>query len=263
MSQRAPSRGTGRPWRGRGSTRLMTGKLDLSQAPDHLWRRLYICGVDDDLEKLHGYRPGAYCPVHLHDELHDGQYRVIHKLGHGGYATVWLCQDQHSDTPSYVAIKIIVANETGKDSRELLLAAQMNQEGIDQIPARRNLCLPLKQFTSQSPNGTHTCLVYPVLGPMVRHARDIFEEEDNTVEMLQNVSRQVVEALAFLHSCGICHAGTLGILARLFSLRSLIKYGRFPTLEYSSWATGSWWPRRGASVLNSRRPRNNRRQHSK
>ncbi|PNY23764.1 Uncharacterized protein TCAP_06303 [Tolypocladium capitatum] len=175
------------------------------RAADHLWRRLYIRGVDDELEKLHGFRPGGYHPIHLQDELHDGQYRVIHKLGHGGYATVWLCRDQHVDAPSYVAVKILVASEAERDSRELLVTAKLKREGMDKIPAGQRLCLPLKQFASQSPNGTHICLVYPVLGPVVRDAANIFDDEEGAIEKLQEVSRQAIVALAALHDRGICH----------------------------------------------------------
>jgi hypothetical protein len=141
---------------------------DLPQDPDRLWTRLYIRAVDDDLEKLHGFRPGGYYPIHLQDELHDGQYRVIHKLGHGGYATIWLCRDQHADTPSYVAVKILIASEAEKDScGEVLLAANLTREGeavekVDKVPVGQHLCLPLKQFVSQSPNGTHIGLVYHI-----------------------------------------------------------------------------------------------------
>ena len=39
------------------------------------------------------YRPGGYHPIHLGDRLKDGRYEIVHKLGFGGFATVWLAKD--------------------------------------------------------------------------------------------------------------------------------------------------------------------------
>jgi hypothetical protein len=89
--------------------------------------------VDDELEPLHGYRPGGYYPIHLQDELDHGWYRIIHKLGHGGYSTMWLCRDQHVDMPSYVAIKMPVASESETDFSELLVTAGLKIDGVDDV----------------------------------------------------------------------------------------------------------------------------------
>lgn len=45
-------------------------------------------------EKLSRYRPGGYHPVSLGDSFKDGRYKVHHKLGWGGYSTVWLANDR-------------------------------------------------------------------------------------------------------------------------------------------------------------------------
>ena len=44
------------------------------------------------LEKIIEYEPGGYHPVHLGDVFGDA-YRITHKFGHGGFATVWLARD--------------------------------------------------------------------------------------------------------------------------------------------------------------------------
>lgn len=44
-------------------------------------------------EPLYRYRKGGYHPVHIGDLLHNGRYKVVHKLGHGGRSTVWAAQD--------------------------------------------------------------------------------------------------------------------------------------------------------------------------
>jgi serine/threonine protein kinase len=60
----------------------------------------------------------------------DGRYRVIHKLGHGGFSTVWLCQDTHHETLKYVAVKVLVASESDADCRELFMAERLKELGI-------------------------------------------------------------------------------------------------------------------------------------
>lgn len=44
-------------------------------------------------EKLESYRPGGYHPVTLGDTFKDDRYEVVHKLGWGGFSTVWLARD--------------------------------------------------------------------------------------------------------------------------------------------------------------------------
>ena len=44
-------------------------------------------------ESLRHYCPGGYHPIHLNDTLKDGQYEILHKLGFGSFATVWLARD--------------------------------------------------------------------------------------------------------------------------------------------------------------------------
>jgi len=49
---------------------------------------------DVDAEPLHRYRTGGYHPIRLGDLLKDGRYKIVHKLGWGGYSTVWAARDQ-------------------------------------------------------------------------------------------------------------------------------------------------------------------------
>jgi hypothetical protein len=45
-------------------------------------------------EELEDYGPGGYHPIHLNDTLNNGRYEIVHKLGYGSFATVWLARDR-------------------------------------------------------------------------------------------------------------------------------------------------------------------------
>lgn len=51
----------------------------------------------DNAEDAEKYRKGGFHPIHLGDALHGGRYCVLHKLGHGGFSTVWLARDRIQD----------------------------------------------------------------------------------------------------------------------------------------------------------------------
>jgi hypothetical protein len=44
-------------------------------------------------ERFLEYTTGGFHPVALGDTFKDGRYIVRHKLGHGGFSTVWLARD--------------------------------------------------------------------------------------------------------------------------------------------------------------------------
>jgi len=45
-------------------------------------------------ERMSRYRPDGFHPVKLGDTFKSGRYKVYHKLGYGGFSTVWLAIDQ-------------------------------------------------------------------------------------------------------------------------------------------------------------------------
>ena len=44
-------------------------------------------------ENFLDYRPGGFHPVALGDPLKGGRYKIYHKLGYGGFSTVWVARD--------------------------------------------------------------------------------------------------------------------------------------------------------------------------
>lgn len=72
-------------------------------AEDHPFEYNWINGA----ENLEKYKPEGYHPVMIGDVLHD-RYRIVDKLGFGGYSTIWLAQDRYQE--EYVAVKVGIAN---------------------------------------------------------------------------------------------------------------------------------------------------------
>ena len=161
------------------------------------------------LERIYDYKPDGHHPVHLGDVYGDHErYHVIHKLGNGGFATVWLCWDTEAkEATKYVALKILMAGTSSDDCPELRvnqLKAAHNQNPPEGDGAE-SICLPLDHFKIHGPNGNHISFVYPVLGPNV--SLGLFRSSTDPDNDLRSISLQVVKAVKFLHSQGICHGG--------------------------------------------------------
>ena len=171
------------------------------QLDDSPVEQLYERGWLADAEDREEYRPGGFHPVHIGDRFSTaGRFRVIHKLGRGGLATVWLCRDQ--DTQKYVALKIIIADESRENSSELRL---VNQEGLNFGEAGGEcIAVPREHFWHDGPNGRHLCLVLPVLGPRVYALWGKFEDP---AKVSRDITLQLTCGLQFLHKNGICHGG--------------------------------------------------------
>ena len=68
----------------------------------------------DDVEEMGRYCIGGYHPVSIGDRLND-RYRVVHKLGHGSYSTVWLARDERLQR--LVAVKVSTADAGEQESK--------------------------------------------------------------------------------------------------------------------------------------------------
>ena len=190
-------------------------------------------GLDGRLELAEDaamYITGGYHPVEIGDELHHGRYRIIHRLGHGGYATVWLALNQHYSLPNaphlrYVAIKIATADSKKDEAAILRRFSQpsqpqptgwfhwlrsLNFSSADAQHEQSSFIVSLlDEFEINGPNGFHRCIVTEVLGPSVSAVTACCSAEvRNAVPMMgRRLAVQAAKAIAFLHSHGIVHAG--------------------------------------------------------
>jgi serine/threonine protein kinase len=151
----------------------------------------------DDVEDIEKYRFGGYHPVNLHDIL-GSRYEVMHKLGHGGFAAIWLARVLKENR--YVALKILMADAP---NNELKVLTYLRDHGTN----HPNIASLKDTFTIQGPNGLHQCLVLDVAGPSLKRMADGKHQLSGPVA--GKAGQQIAEGLAHLHSTGICHGGKI------------------------------------------------------
>ncbi|KAI5855030.1 kinase-like domain-containing protein [Durotheca rogersii] len=199
--------------------------IDEGIAPPFQSNGLYLELAPFELEKIYDYETGGHHPVHLGDLLGShGQYRVIHKLGHGGFANVWLCRDTNAEETVYLALKILMAEVSTDDCPELRISNELKNSrsaGQDDDNGANYICLAQDQFKIHGPNGDHLCFVYPVLGPSV--SLGLFRDSQDPDKVLRSICFKTVKAIEFLHSHGICHGDITpsNILHRISGLDGL------------------------------------------
>ncbi|EJU00390.1 kinase-like protein [Dacryopinax primogenitus] len=159
-----------------------------------------VIGVED-LEK---YRVGGYCPIALQSTLCNGRYKVLHKLGSGGSSTQWLARDLQDGV--LVAVKVLAAERQETVNNELFMAERLGSLPTD-TPALQHLRLPLSTFLEMSPNGEHTCLVQPLMGPSLNQMlrRGGWREGTFRVraQLVPVLAQQAAEVLRLLHGMRI------------------------------------------------------------
>ena len=185
------------------------------------------------LEEIWKYFPGGYHPVEIGEELHEGRYRILHRLGHGSFSTVWLALNNHHGTGSshpfgtiprpaprsrYVAIKIFVGDMDDVKDERSIYRRLAPQEPIQDTCIGDNtgtasgsefVVTMLDEFGIRGPNGFHRCVVTDVLGPTVAAVKECSELDafPLPLEIARRATFQCAKGLAFLHSQGIVHGG--------------------------------------------------------
>ena len=157
------------------------------------------------VELIRHYRPGGFHPVHLNDTFNNGRYRVVNKLGHGGFSTVWLVKDEI--TQKYASLKILAAEAS--DSERLILR-HLQRNCLDDRGGEYVLRL-LDDFVHSGPNGDHQCIVTEVLGPsLASDIEDLYPDEQFPIDIAKRMSAQITHGIQYLHRNGVVHGGMFG-----------------------------------------------------
>jgi len=175
------------------------------------------------------YRLGGYHPLLL-DEVLNSRYKIMHRLGHGGYSTVWLAEDlqwksRYSISGTrFVAVKVCTAEDHGREAdtyRQIQVLPKprgwlsgLLSYNPFRVRAQHSefplVVTMLDEFCVSGPNGLHRCIVTELLGPTVAAVKACPEIEGPNllpIPVGKRAAVQCAKALASLHSKGIVHGG--------------------------------------------------------
>ncbi|KAL5588374.1 hypothetical protein FOBRF1_014902 [Fusarium oxysporum] len=150
-----------------------------------------------DTEEPEFYRKEGFHPVHISDHFDGRRYRIVHKLGHGGFSVVWLAYDSFDSI--WVALKIAAASDSSMMEEKAVMwhniISKMNDERF--VTYKRF-------FHIEGPNGRHLCLVLPPCGPSCNTLSQYLQSRIHGW-LARRVAFQATKAIADLHSQGLCH----------------------------------------------------------
>ncbi|GKZ31873.1 hypothetical protein AbraIFM66950_000784 [Aspergillus brasiliensis] len=134
----------------------------------------------------------VFYPIRIGD-LMNQRYLVEHKLGSGGFSTVWMANDRQNNRD--VALKILFAGETGEE--EIRLQDEIVRNVRDASP----FVTYLETFLLPGDGCHHTVQVLPLMGPCMYGPKVL----KMSMASRMSAARQLLEALEDLHEAGIVH----------------------------------------------------------
>lgn len=158
----------------------------------------YETDIEDESEDSFQYLLGHFYPVCIGDLLKE-RYQVIHKLGRGGFSTVWLAHDQESGQD--VALKILSSS-----AEEYKQHSKISQRVRDR--SRLVLCLDKFQLSRRTKDVEHryNVLVLPLRGPSLKAL-----QQGTKIPLARRMSaaKQLLQAVLSIHDAGLVHRGKL------------------------------------------------------
>ncbi|KAK4235945.1 kinase-like domain-containing protein [Achaetomium macrosporum] len=155
-------------------------------------------------ESLYSYQPGGYHPVAIDDEFHGGRYIIRHKLGWGGFSTVWFALDIPEQCIKTANYSILMPD----NDPEVRVVCYLEQRfASSQLEKPRFFAPVLDTFRHEGPNGTHNCIVTDFVGPSIEKVLETYNDHGLTLrpDTILRAAQQLLDAVAFAHQLGIAH----------------------------------------------------------
>lgn len=147
-------------------------------------------------EPLEQYCPGGLPVININQNLKQGQYKILHKLGHGARSTVWLASCRATD--ALVAIKALTAAASENSQEATFLSRLTGHKGIRQL---------LDTFIESGPNGQHRYLVMEPALCSVLDVREASYLHPLSLRVARSVVAELVLTVQHLHANGVVHGG--------------------------------------------------------
>lgn len=184
-----------------GCSRRRFSTMSLDSTTEYRWI--------DGVERLEMYEPGGYHPVMIDDVLHN-RYRIVDKLGFGGYSTVWLARDEMAKR--YVAVKIGISSPSHPRREPDILRAlngsvsrsRIHHAATDDANACTALPRIFDTFDVHGPNGTHTCYT---LTPAQGSLKEASFSRLFPLQVARALAAKLATTVAFVHARGFVHGG--------------------------------------------------------
>ncbi|KGY15338.1 CMGC protein kinase [Paracoccidioides brasiliensis Pb03] len=163
-----------------------------------------------------------YYPICL-GEIVEKRYRVVHKLGHGAFSTVWL---EH-DLPKKVDVALKIMTADCEWNHEFRIQNEIIRRLKDTDTS--NLLLYQNTFSlrGRDCDRDHRVLVFPVRGPSLSSPHT----DRMSMAARMSAAKQLLKALESLHGCGIIHGDVSGGNV-LWDMVSLDKYNTATKYKY-------------------------------
>ncbi|EEH22255.2 CMGC protein kinase [Paracoccidioides brasiliensis Pb03] len=136
--------------------------------------------------------PHVFYPICVGEVLNE-RYLIEHKIGSGGFSTVWMAHDLQDKRD--VALKVMSSGEWEKNE------IRMQDEILQNVQDTSHLVTYLATFLLPGNNCHHRVLVFPLLGPCLYPI--ILRKMSMATRM--SAAKQLLEALENLHKAGIVH----------------------------------------------------------
>ncbi|KMP10192.1 hypothetical protein CIHG_10156 [Coccidioides immitis H538.4] len=152
--------------------------------------------LEEVVEPWHKYdikeTPHVFYPIFVGEVLNE-RYLVEHKIGSGGFSTVWMAQDLKNKRD--VALKVMSLGQWGENE------AHMHDKIIQTVQDISHFVTYFDTFLLPGYKGHHRVLVLPLMGPCLCPV--ILRKMPMATRM--SAAQQLLKALENLHEAGIVH----------------------------------------------------------